>query len=179
MSNDRPGLLPEFRPRQNQREAGGSIGRRNLYEPVPRGEANVPDQGEAEPIHEEAHASFLISHKYIYELKVEITSGVDGRDRYAVGASRARRVVIDRYQPKFEVASVKRTTACDFNTSIDAAAVTLNGVPLKAILTQAFNVKMDQIEGPSWLDTDCFAISAKIPEGATKIRSRLCFRRCW
>ena len=32
---------------------------------------------------------------------------------------------------------------------------------------EAFKVKMDQIEGPSWLETDCFEISAKIPEGAT------------
>ena len=26
---------------------------------------------------------------------------------------------------------------------------------------------MDRIEGPSWLDTDCFEIAAKMPEGAT------------
>jgi uncharacterized protein (TIGR03435 family) len=30
---------------------------------------------------------------------------------------------------------------------------------------EAFKVKVDQIEGPSWLETDCFEISAKIPEG--------------
>jgi uncharacterized protein (TIGR03435 family) len=71
-------------------------------------------------------------------------------------------------QTKFEVASVKRTNACEFNTSIDSAVLTLNGVPLKVVLMQAFSVKMDQIEGPSWLDADCFAISAKIPEGATR-----------
>ncbi len=71
-------------------------------------------------------------------------------------------------QPKFEVASVKRTDACEFNTSIDSAVLTLNGVPLKVVLTQAFNVKTDQIEGPSWLDADCFAISVKIPEGAAR-----------
>ena len=104
-------FFPEFRPRLNQCEAGGSVGRRNLYKPVSRGEADVPGQDEAEPIDEEAHASFLISYEYIYELQVEITGSVDGRDRYAVGASGARRVVIHRYQPKFEVASVKRTTA--------------------------------------------------------------------
>lgn len=33
---------------------------------------------------------------------------------------------------------------------------------------EAFQVKMEQIEGPSWLETDCFDISAKIPEGATR-----------
>jgi uncharacterized protein (TIGR03435 family) len=66
------------------------------------------------------------------------------------------------------VASVKRTNACEFNTSLDAAALTLNGVPLKGVLTQAFKVQADQIEGPSWLDADCFAISAKMPEGSTR-----------
>ena len=71
-------------------------------------------------------------------------------------------------QPKFEMASVKRTNACEFNTSIDSAVLTLNGVPLKVALMQAFSVKTDQIEGPSWLDTDCFAITAKMPEHATK-----------
>lgn len=71
-------------------------------------------------------------------------------------------------QPKFETASVKRTNVCEFKTSLDPAALTLNGVPLKVVLMQAFNVKTDQIEGPSWLDADCFAISAKIPEGATR-----------
>ncbi|MGA7240148.1 MAG: TIGR03435 family protein [Bryobacteraceae bacterium] len=66
------------------------------------------------------------------------------------------------------MASVKRTNACEFNTSIDSAVLTLNGVPLKVALMQAFSVKTDQIEGPSWLDTDCFAITAKMPEHATK-----------
>ena len=31
---------------------------------------------------------------------------------------------------------------------------------------EAFEVKTEQIEGPSWLETACFDISAKIPEGA-------------
>ncbi len=33
---------------------------------------------------------------------------------------------------------------------------------------EAFKVRMDLIEGPSWLENDCFEISAKIPEGATR-----------
>src|SRR5262245_43490541 len=33
---------------------------------------------------------------------------------------------------------------------------------------EAFKVKMDQIEGPSWLETECFNISAKIPAGAPR-----------
>ncbi len=71
-------------------------------------------------------------------------------------------------QPKFEVASVKRMDRCEFNTSIDPGSVTLKGVPLKAVLMEAFKVKSDQIEGPSWLDTDCFEITAKMPEGAAR-----------
>jgi uncharacterized protein (TIGR03435 family) len=41
-------------------------------------------------------------------------------------------------------------------------------MPLKPVLMEAFKVKMDQIEGPSWLETDCFDISAKLPEGASR-----------
>jgi uncharacterized protein (TIGR03435 family) len=40
--------------------------------------------------------------------------------------------------------------------------------PLKSFLSEAFKVKMDQIVGPSWLESDCFTVIAKIPEGATK-----------
>ena len=71
-------------------------------------------------------------------------------------------------QPKFEVASVKRTERCGGGGSIDPGSVALRGVPLKGVLMEAFKVKMEQIEGPSWLETDCFDISAKIPEGATR-----------
>ncbi len=71
-------------------------------------------------------------------------------------------------EPKFEVASVKRAERCQFNSSLDIGILALRGVPLSVVLMQAFNVKMDQIEGPSWLETDCFEISAKIPDGATR-----------
>ena len=70
-------------------------------------------------------------------------------------------------QPKFEVASVKPSDQCFGQNSIDSGSVALRGLPLKAILMEAFKVKMDQIEGPSWLETNCFDISGKIPDGAT------------
>jgi uncharacterized protein (TIGR03435 family) len=70
-------------------------------------------------------------------------------------------------QPKFEVASVKRTDQCLFDSSVDPGAVVLKGFPLKAVLTEAFKVKADQVVGPSWLDNDCFEIVAKMPAGAT------------
>jgi uncharacterized protein (TIGR03435 family) len=71
-------------------------------------------------------------------------------------------------QPRFEAASVKPTDRCNVENSVDPGMIRLNGDPLKVILREAFSVKMDQIVGPSWLDSVCFAIVAKIPEGATK-----------
>lgn len=71
-------------------------------------------------------------------------------------------------QSKFEVASVKRTDRCGGGSSIDAQLVTLRGVPLKPVLMEAFKVRFHQIEGPSWLETDCFDVSAKIPDGGSR-----------
>ena len=71
-------------------------------------------------------------------------------------------------QLNFEAASVKRTDQCRMQNSVDPGTIALNGDPLKVVLMEAFHVKMDQIIGPSWLDTDCFVITAKMPEGATR-----------
>jgi uncharacterized protein (TIGR03435 family) len=46
--------------------------------------------------------------------------------------------------------------------------ITLSGDPLIVVLMEAFGVKMDQITGPSWLESECFDIAAKMPDGATK-----------
>jgi len=71
-------------------------------------------------------------------------------------------------QPKFEAASVKRTDQCGVGHSLDPGMITLNGFPLTVVLAEAFHVHLDQIVGPAWLEADCFAIVAKVPEGATK-----------
>ncbi|MEO8370705.1 MAG: TIGR03435 family protein [Candidatus Solibacter sp.] len=81
----------------------------------------------------------------------------------------ATNVAAAQNQPKFEVASVKRAERCFTGaSSIDPGSVTLKALPLKAVLMEAFKIKMDQIEGPSWLETECFDISAKVPEGVAK-----------
>jgi len=36
------------------------------------------------------------------------------------------------------------------------------------VLGEAFKVPINRIIGPSWLDGDCFEVTAKMPEGATK-----------
>jgi uncharacterized protein (TIGR03435 family) len=46
--------------------------------------------------------------------------------------------------------------------------IALNNDPLKLIVREAFNVPLDRIYGPSWLETDCFTVVAKIPDGAAK-----------
>jgi uncharacterized protein (TIGR03435 family) len=70
-------------------------------------------------------------------------------------------------RPRFEVASVKRSNEClGGHNAIDPGSVTLSGVPLKIVMMEAFKVKVEQIEGPSWLETECIDVSAKIPQGA-------------
>jgi uncharacterized protein (TIGR03435 family) len=69
---------------------------------------------------------------------------------------------------KFEAASVRVADRCSMENTVDAATIGLHGDPLNVVLMTAFNVKADQIVGPSWLDSDCFTINAKMPQGATK-----------
>jgi uncharacterized protein (TIGR03435 family) len=70
-------------------------------------------------------------------------------------------------QPKFETASVKWMDPGIIHNALGPGTVVLRGDPLKVVLMEAFQVKTDQIIGPSWLDDACFEIIAKIPEGAT------------
>jgi uncharacterized protein (TIGR03435 family) len=70
-------------------------------------------------------------------------------------------------QPKFEVASVKRTNQGIINNSLGPGTVRLRGDTLKIVLVEAFKVKSYQTVGPSWLDEDCIEIVAKMPEGST------------
>jgi len=71
-------------------------------------------------------------------------------------------------QPRFEVASVRRAEGCSMENSVDAGMIALHGDRLRVVLMEAFQVKIDQISGPSWLDSDCFEVIAKIPKGAGK-----------
>lgn len=71
-------------------------------------------------------------------------------------------------EPKFEAASVKPSPQCKIHNTIDPAMIILSGDPLSVVVMEAFGVKEDQITGPSWLESECFDIAAKMPEGATK-----------
>lgn len=50
----------------------------------------------------------------------------------------------------------------------DPGRINYTGVPLMLILANAYDVKNFQINGPSWLDSERFDITAKVPAGATK-----------
>jgi uncharacterized protein (TIGR03435 family) len=69
-------------------------------------------------------------------------------------------------QPQFETASVKPNKECLYDTSITPGGVALRGVPLKPILVEAFKFGADRIIGPAWLETVCFDVIARLPQGA-------------
>lgn len=72
--------------------------------------------------------------------------------------------------PKFETASVRRAEQCSMQNSVDPGRVALIGDPLRALIMEAFDVKLDQVIGPPWLDAECYTVIARLPEGATKDR---------
>jgi uncharacterized protein (TIGR03435 family) len=72
----------------------------------------------------------------------------------------------------FEVASIKPSPPQGMNSmrvgmSADAGRITYTAVNLRDLMTRAYEVKAPQINGPSWIDSDRFDITAKFPEGAT------------
>ncbi len=80
--------------------------------------------------------------------------------------------------PKFEVASVKpaaplsggaiRIGSSGGPGTSDPGQVKYTGLTLKNLLTTAYRVKVYQISGPSWLDTERYDIIAKMPPETTK-----------
>src|ERR1035437_7288013 len=71
----------------------------------------------------------------------------------------------DRVQ--FETASVKLSKECLYETSINRGGMALKGGSLKLILVEAFKIGADRINGPSRLETVCFDMIARLPQGAT------------
>jgi len=51
--------------------------------------------------------------------------------------------------------------------SRDPGRFSTTNLPLKMLLARAYGVKDYQVSGPSWLDTERFDITAKVPEGTT------------
>jgi uncharacterized protein (TIGR03435 family) len=50
----------------------------------------------------------------------------------------------------------------------DPVQITFSSVPLTNVILRAYNVKPYQLTGPSWLSSERYDISAKVPAGATQ-----------
>jgi uncharacterized protein (TIGR03435 family) len=75
--------------------------------------------------------------------------------------------------PAFEVASIKPAAPQPVYQMMvsmggDPGRVNYTNVSLKNVLMRAYDVKIYQITGPAWLDTERYDIVAKVPEGAPK-----------
>jgi uncharacterized protein (TIGR03435 family) len=74
--------------------------------------------------------------------------------------------------PAFEVASIKPAAPQQPGMMVsmggDAGRINYTNVSLKSVLMRAYDVKLYQITGPSWLDTERYDIIAKVPDGAPK-----------
>src|SRR5690242_10517264 len=75
--------------------------------------------------------------------------------------------------PAFEVASVKPAAPQEagkvaIRLGGDAGRINYTNVSLKDVVARAYKMKPYQISGPSWMDSERYDITAKIPEGATQ-----------
>ena len=70
--------------------------------------------------------------------------------------------------PAFEVASIKPNRSASGNTSVNTSKgrIVMENVSLKQLIEQAYKVRDFSLTGPSWLESEHFDISAKIPEGS-------------
>lgn len=55
----------------------------------------------------------------------------------------------------------------------DPGQITISGLPLKFLLSNAYDVRPYQVIGPGWLDMERFDIIAKVPPGTTKEQARM------
>jgi uncharacterized protein (TIGR03435 family) len=100
------------------------------------------------------------------------------RTRYFVFACSFTFGQVSPVQPRFEVAAVK---SVDPNSGApgsnvmrggpgtdDPARITFSSVTMKRLLMAAYRVDEEQISGPDWLDSQRYAVTAKVPAGSTK-----------
>jgi uncharacterized protein (TIGR03435 family) len=73
--------------------------------------------------------------------------------------------------PAFEVASIKRNTSANEAASmtINAGRLIIRSGPLRAIIRSAFGLQAFQVvDGPNWIDTDRWDVTAKAEAGAER-----------
>src|SRR5262245_56789332 len=77
--------------------------------------------------------------------------------------------------PKFEVASIKQSPP--FNGTPRRASwgpiyVTLPMISVRALLINAYQLRVDQISGPAWMNEGFFDVEAKAPDGTPQDQIR-------
>jgi len=71
--------------------------------------------------------------------------------------------------PRFEVVSIKPVgREVRMGYSEDAGQISYARIPLTNLIADAYGVHLDQITGPDWLSNEFYAITAKLPPGATR-----------
>lgn len=90
--------------------------------------------------------------------------------------------------PSFEVASVKpaspparqsgirRVTSHGGPGTDDPGQITYANAALKQLIIDAYGVKLYQVSGPDWLETERFDIVAKVPPGSSREQVKLMLR---
>jgi uncharacterized protein (TIGR03435 family) len=81
-------------------------------------------------------------------------------------------------QPSFEVASVRpsaQTVGPDYNNQVSwtPARFTAKNVTLKRLIADAWNLQLNQVIGPSWLDHNEYDIEARLAGDATSQQKAL------
>jgi uncharacterized protein (TIGR03435 family) len=71
---------------------------------------------------------------------------------------------------EFEVVSVRPNKSTSYNSSFntDRARLTATNISLRGLIWRAYAVQDYQVEGPDWIDSERFDISATVPEALPK-----------
>ena len=80
--------------------------------------------------------------------------------------------------PVFDVASIRpsaHTVGPDYNNQISWTPVGFTGknVTLRRLIADAWNLQLDQVIGPPWLDRNEYDVQARVAEGAMKAQMAL------
>jgi uncharacterized protein (TIGR03435 family) len=75
--------------------------------------------------------------------------------------------------PSFEVASIKQSPPqpegqVRMGMSADPGRVGFSYLTLRDLMSRAYEVKMAQITGPAWIDSERYDVNAKIPDGVAR-----------
>src|SRR4051812_46202003 len=75
---------------------------------------------------------------------------------------------------EFEVVSVKPNNSLSGDTDVDSNQNLLRAtnISLRSLIVRAYNLKNFQLEGPDWLGSEHFDITAKFPEAMPKGRDQ-------